>query len=69
MLALLASKSSREGFILCSQDSIESGGYIQWIEQDVSPCRLTTATPYNSIEQTQELQTFAPSPTPKWPST
>ena len=52
-----------------SRGYIEPGGYIQWTEQDLLTCTIASAASENNVQQTEELQKFALSPTPYWPST
>ncbi|MCJ1454376.1 hypothetical protein MMC28_004729 [Mycoblastus sanguinarius] len=48
---------------------LKPGGYIQWTEQDLLTCTIASAASENNVQQTEELQKFALSPTPYWPST
>ncbi|MCJ1355331.1 MAG: hypothetical protein MMC33_005322 [Icmadophila ericetorum] len=47
---------------------LKPGGWIQWVEQDLTTCWIETAFPNLDTQRTEVLKDFALAPIPQWPS-
>ena len=46
---------------------LKPDGWIQWTEQDLSTCHVVSAFPNAETKYTEELKSFALTPTSQWP--